>query len=81
MAVKIVTFTGNNGTGAISVAGLEVGDKLISAVLTAGGPIGTDATSYFASFVFVAGQIYQQSVGDMSAYTIQALFDREVLIP
>ena len=81
MAVKIVTFTGNNGNGAISVAGLLSGDRVVAVIATSNLPVGQDETSSFCSFIFSDGEIQQVTAGDLSSYGFTALIERNVVLP
>lgn len=80
----VVTFTGNNGSGAISVANLEVGDQILSVVETSNGnlePVGLNQSSNpaFVDFVFTSGQLFQISAGNFSALSFAALVERHVI--
>ena len=81
MTVKIVTFTGNNGSGAIFIADLVAGDQVLSVVASSGLPVGQDETSEFAAFILTDGQISQITAGDLSGYGFTALVQRHVVIP
>ena len=79
MARKIVTFTGNNGAGAISVSGVEAGDQILAVMFTSGGvPVGQPAAN-FAQFVIVDDEVLQFS-SDYSIYTFAALIERKVML-
>lgn len=60
----VVTQLGNNGAGAVAVAGAVVGDNVLNVTnLNAPG----DVTSGFESTVTVADQVQQTAVTDLSA--------------
>lgn len=63
-------FTGNNGAGAISVPGLQVGDIVVAFQEGAG------MVAQFESSVSVADQLHQFGGGDMSAQTLHAILFR-----
>lgn len=81
--VFVVTFSGKNGTGAISVPGVKVGD-VIEKSMAIDGPSGTGKGSDFAtqlgSFVVVDDEILQQSTSDWSALTLAALISRRGIL-
>jgi hypothetical protein len=77
MPRKIVTFTGNNGAGAIAVPGVKAGDQILSAMFNTG----TNPLSGFASFVLTNGEILQWATGDLSTATIAVLLERKVMLP
>lgn len=84
MARFVVTFTGNNGSGAISIPNLELGDRILSVVETSNGnlePVGLDQSSppAFVDFVFVTGQLFQIATGNFSTLTFSALVERHVI--
>jgi len=63
-ALKVVA-SGNNGAGAVTVAGVKVGDN-VELVLQSNF---TDATSSFEATVSVAGQVQQTSASNLSGNT------------
>lgn len=62
--IRTKVLTGRNGAGAVTAAGLSVGDKVVGAVNLTDG---TDASADFEATITVAGQIQQAAVGDLSA--------------
>jgi hypothetical protein len=79
MSVKLagcgaVTFTGNNGAGAISVDGIQSGDFLIVFQNEAGSWQPESGT--FQNKVATTGQIQQTLDADMSSTTFTALVVR-----
>lgn len=81
--VLVFTFSGNNGTGAISVPDVKVGD-VIEKAMAIDGPVGTgkgsDFSSQLGSFVVVDDEILQQSTTDWSALTIAVLISRRGIL-
>jgi len=59
----IVSAAGNNGAGAITVAGAVVGDNVEFVM----GPTNADASASFETTVSVAGQVQQTSASNLSA--------------
>lgn len=72
------TFTGNNGIGAISVTGLEVGDKLIYLRSpTYLSDVNLSGSSVMEAYVTVADEIQQIVATDHSGHTFDAVFVRD----
>lgn len=63
-ALKVIA-TGNNGAGAITIAGAKVGDHVELVLLSTF----VDATASFESTVTVAGQVQQTSASNLSGNT------------
>lgn len=81
--VSVVTFSGNSGTGAISVPGVKVGDVIEKAIAIAGPPgtsLGSDFSGQLASFVVVDDEILQSSTTNWSALTIAALISKRGIL-
>lgn len=74
MARLVVTFNGNNGAGAISIATVKAGDVVVFVIDSAGHP----STVTFASFIATDGELLQTGSGDQSGATFTALLTREV---
>ena len=71
------SFQGLNSTGAITLAGAQVGDLVYSAA------IGTTTADYRGSFertISVAGEIQQTSGSPLSAYTFDVVLLRTIVI-
>ncbi len=60
----LLAHVGRNGAGAVTVAGVKVGDKVVSVTNLS---VPADLTSSFESTVTVAGQVQQSSATDLSA--------------
>lgn len=82
MTRKLITFTGNNGAGAIAVAGVKAGDQILAVMFDTveGIPAGQPNT-FFAQFVLTNGHILQFGTADYSTYTFAALLERDVMLP
>ena len=78
-SANIITFHGRATAGAITVAGLQVGDVIGwrdgSAVSVGNAPTAV-AAGTFESVVSVAGQLQQLSTSDLSAGTYLAVASR-----
>jgi len=72
-----VSFTGNDGPGAISVPGLKVGDRVVWEMIGIVPPSYTPPGSSFEAVISVDDEIQQLS-GHLSAYTCEVLFVRGV---
>ena len=64
-------FTGKNGSGAITISGLAVGDFLLKAILPS-----TDLEGKFEDIVTTANQLQQLTSEDYSGLTFDAIFIR-----
>jgi hypothetical protein len=88
MARKLVSFVGNNNTGAILVADVKSGDQILSVVYVSGsrpgfGPLGAPGQSFttaFSSIVVTDGEILQSAGLDYSFYTFTSLIERKVML-
>jgi hypothetical protein len=69
------TWTGLNGAGAISIPGLQVGDRILQLVDSspsiAGNPVNT-----VQLVVTVADQLHQNANGNLTSITYEAVFVR-----
>lgn len=79
MARKIISFTGNNGVGNISVSGVEAGDEIIAVLSTALNS--SNLIANFGVFVMADGEILQVVSSDLSTISFVALLDRRVILP
>ena len=68
------TALGNNGAGAVTLAGTKKGDKVVGVVNITDH---TSATAAFESTITVAGQIQQSSATDLSAKTLVFLIQKQ----
>lgn len=80
--VFLVTFSGRNGPGVISVPGLKAGDIVEMATVTSGAgmTIGGDFPQQLCRFVVVDDELLQQSQADYSAVTIVAMISRRGIL-
>ncbi len=62
---KVLSFTGKNGTGACTLTGAAIGDRVIGVAGITSGGIGGAAAS-FESTITVADQIQQSSASNLS---------------
>lgn len=72
---KTYTTLGNNGAGAITVTGAQIGDVVTGVVGITAGTLG-DLSAGFESVITVAGQIQQSSATDYSAKALQITLSR-----
>lgn len=79
MNSRLVSFTGLNGQGAISVPELKAGDKVFGVIMVSGtGNQGVPpimASTFFATFVVTDGELFQTLGGNASTYVFTALID------
>lgn len=66
-AIKVLEFTGRNGTGNITVTGLAVGDVILHCQNKTDG---TNATASYTAKVATADTLVQSSASDLSAKTM-----------
>jgi hypothetical protein len=69
-----VTFTGLNGSGNISIPGLEVGDVVVRIWMPANGY--QFAENSFQQYCYVADNFHQNDNNDLTVNTYEALFMR-----
>ena len=69
--LKMLAAAGNNGAGAINLAGAAVGDRVIAVfgAPTAGGALEVPAANAFEAAITVINQVQQAAVGDLSTKT------------
>lgn len=84
-AIKVISFFGNNGSGAISISGAKAGD-LVVAVAAAdtslgGGGVGAPEEGRFAKFILADGELQQIENQDRSSNPFVALLQREIIFP
>jgi hypothetical protein len=66
--MKLATFDGKNGAGAITLTGATVGQYVLAvACISPGTQVGYDASANFEAQITVADQIQQSASGDLSA--------------
>ena len=71
------TFTGKNGSGAITLTGSKVGDIVVLIYrFNANPPLGMESS--FETTISVAGQIQQSDVTDLSGLTFGVLLLRPI---
>lgn len=87
MVTHVLTgsFSGLTSHGAISIAGLKVGDAVTKVVFATTDPdtgtiAGQDVSSNFAPVILVDGELNQTVSSDFSSDTFVAVLEREVLI-
>jgi hypothetical protein len=74
--LDIISFSGKNGTGACTLAGVKVNDVVLSVTGQVAADVG-DKASLFESAITVADQIQQSSASDLSTKVYMALILRK----
>jgi len=75
MARLLISFTGNNGPGTLSVNGAKAGDQVLAVISSSG----ANASTWFSPIIISDDEI-KQTGQDYSSSTMYVLLDRDLLI-